>query len=159
MNTRSKNLILSSSLSCPYTVVAQDIGTTIPAFNVGVAYPLVGGYNVPFASFSNSQIDLSLIRKLAAAYQHVASQIDPHHEQPQAQTYEYQQADHAAWLMRCDHQPCSSLPNTFWGDEPDWKFHHGGLAWEMYSLMTDLASAIEARLESAPQATKLIRAS
>jgi hypothetical protein len=143
--TIMKTIVLRPTDS-PYSVAVTDIGGLLPAFNVGVKYPNLGGYNIPFSAFLNTTADLGLIKSLAVAFHRVALALDPERLQPLPHVYDYNYGDDSSWVIRLDRKPCHSLHNTFWGDEPTWKFNHGGMAWELYKVMSELAAEVEAKL-------------
>src|SRR5690349_19060757 len=123
MNIVAINNRLDSTRISPHKVQLTALNR---GYNVGVRYPDLGGYNVPFTAFLNSAIDLRLVNKLVVAYHNIALELDPLRQQPLPHTYDYDYANFASWVIRRDGQACSVLPNTFWADEPRFAFNHGG---------------------------------
>jgi hypothetical protein len=147
MNITTLNLLLDSTLDSPHKVIVKDLGGINPGFNIGVLYPDLGGYNVPFTAFLNSATDLSLVRKLAQAFLYVAQAIDPQRIQSVPRIYDFDYGDNASWVIRLDGKACSTLLNTFWADEPNWKFGHGGIAWELFTILSEMADNMQSVME------------
>jgi hypothetical protein len=144
------NNLLDSRSDSPHKVQVTE--PCNGCLNVGVRYPDLGGYNVPFTAFINTDIDLLLVLKLSAAYYTIARELDPHSKQPRSHVYDYDYATNSSWVIRRDGKSCSTLPNTFWEDEPNWAFNHGGLAWELHTILWEMAenmlSVIEMQQET-----------